>query len=63
MFLLVCVQEVIFWLCDPSVRSGIAHTWRLFVGETVGVYIYTYVLCVYILLFGFWVIEGTGILS
>lgn len=40
MFLLVCVQEVIFWLCDPSVRSGIAHTWRLFVGETVCIYIY-----------------------
>ena len=39
-FLLVCVQEIIFWLCDPSVRSGVAHTWRLFVGETVCVCVY-----------------------
>lgn len=37
-----------------------AHTWRLFVGEAVCGYMY--VLCVYILLFGFQVAEGAGIL-
>lgn len=60
MLLLVCVQEIIFWLCDSCVRSGVAHTWRLCVGETVCVCIY--VLCVYILLLGFWVAGRAGIL-
>lgn len=47
MFLLVCVQEIIFWLCDPSVRSGVARTRRLFVGEAMCVSIYICIVCIH----------------